>query len=96
MHNMEEDQMKEWKMEVDLVSFCAVCGKYHSALSYKSRGMGVFVFRTIMNQMYCCRSELACELLTAVLPYKPGSHQITPSRLSFAIGAGSVLEYIPQ
>ena len=64
--------MKEWKMEVDLVSFCAVCGKYHSALSYKSRGMGVFVFRTIMNQMYCCRSELACELLTAVLPYKPG------------------------
>ena len=50
MHNKEEDQMKDWKMEVDLVSFCAVCGKYHSALSYKLRGVGVFLFRTIMTK----------------------------------------------
>ena len=50
MQNMEEDQMKERKVEVDLVSFCAVCGKYHSALSYKSRGVGVFLFRTIMTK----------------------------------------------
>ena len=50
MQNMEEDQKKEREVEVDLVSFSAGCGKYHSALSYKSRGVGVFLFRTIMKK----------------------------------------------